>query len=259
MTVPRKDITGQKIGRLTVLYQTDDMIGADRKHYTCWHCVCDCGNECDVKQKYLFNGDTVSCGCKRKDIGTQHLMDAKINTNEYDLSSHSYGICRIQTGQEFIFDKEDYNKIKIYSWHMHHGYVVARSKDDTDKEIYVQDVIMDNLDKKFIIDHIKTEDKLDNRKCNLRKTNDCGNMQNHKRYSNNTSGVTGVGWKKSSNKWFATINYNKKSIFLGYFVNYNDAVKARKQAEEIYHGEFSYDNSQMIYQNVNNYDERKLK
>lgn len=35
-----------------------------------------------------------------------------------------------------------------------------------------------------------------------------------------------------------------ENIYLGGFINKDDAIKARKEAEEKYFGEYSYDNSQ---------------
>lgn len=61
--------------------------------------------------------------------------------------------------------------------------------------------------------------------------------------SDNTSGVTGVYWDKTRNNWFSCIQANNKTINLGRFINFNDAVKARKEAEKIYFGEYSYDES----------------
>ena len=49
---------------------------------------------------------------------------------------------------------------------------------------------------------------------------------------NNTSGVRGV--KHSHGKWVAQIGVNRSRIWLGAFVNFDDAVIARKQAEEKY-------------------------
>lgn len=58
----RYDLTGQKFGRLTVLYENG------RKHAEIvWHCKCDCGNECDVLSSNLRNGKTQSCGCLQKE------------------------------------------------------------------------------------------------------------------------------------------------------------------------------------------------
>ena len=54
----------------------------------------------------------------------------------------------------------------------------------------------------------------------------------------NKSGVSGVHWNKSANKWRAAIKYKNKHINLGYFEKLEDAGKARKDAEMKYFGEF---------------------
>ena len=74
------------------------------------------------------------------------------------------------------------------------------------------------------------------------------NTMNHGVSVNNTTGYTGIKRVEKNNykKWQATIRYNRKDIHLGYYDNLNDAVKARKEAEEKYFGEWSYDNSQAI-------------
>ena len=55
---------------------------------------------------------------------------------------------------------------------------------------------------------------------------------------NNTSGVTGVDWHPSANKWKASICFKGKRHYLGCYENFEDAVKARKMAEERYHDSF---------------------
>lgn len=49
---------------------------------------------------------------------------------------------------------------------------------------------------------------------------------------NNTSGVRGV--KQVHSKWVAQIAVNRKRIWLGTFASFDEAVTARKQAEEKY-------------------------
>ena len=51
---------------------------------------------------------------------------------------------------------------------------------------------------------------------------------------NNTSGVTGVNYIKNIKKWNASIFFKGKKINLGYFENIDNAIKARKEAEEKY-------------------------
>lgn len=80
------------------------------------------------------------------------------------------------------------------------------------------------------IDHTD-RDKLNNNIENLREITQQCNMRNAKQQSNNTSGVRGVGWHKRIGKWYAQIRANKSCNFLGYFDNFNKAVKARHNAE----------------------------
>ena len=55
---------------------------------------------------------------------------------------------------------------------------------------------------------------------------------------NNTSGVTGVEWLPHRQKWKASIYFKKKCYNLGSYNKFEDAVKARKQAEEDLHDSF---------------------
>ena len=68
MVKVKKDLTGKKFGRLTVLYQTDDYVKPNGKTESMWHCKCKCGNELDIIGYCLNNGHTKSCGCLLKDI-----------------------------------------------------------------------------------------------------------------------------------------------------------------------------------------------
>lgn len=80
------------------------------------------------------------------------------------------------------------------------------------------------------IDHING-DGLDNRWCNLRPVRHLDNNRNSRRYSNNRSGVTGVGWYRRANKWRGRISIEGKQLLLGLFDTIEEASYARKQAE----------------------------
>ena len=49
---------------------------------------------------------------------------------------------------------------------------------------------------------------------------------------NNTSGVPGVDWVPSKQKWRAAICFKGRRRYLGSYGKFEDAVKARKRAEE---------------------------
>ena len=54
-------------------------------------------------------------------------------------------------------------------------------------------------------------------------------------YTNNqSSGVCGVNWHKASQKWVARIQVKGKQLSIGYFDHLEDAIAARKEAEEKY-------------------------
>ncbi|MBC1744273.1 AP2 domain-containing protein [Listeria welshimeri] len=52
--------------------------------------------------------------------------------------------------------------------------------------------------------------------------------------SRNKSGVKGVRWNEARKRWEASIAFQKKLHFLGRFEKKEDAIKARKEAEEKY-------------------------
>ena len=95
------------------------------------------------------------------------------------------------------------------------------------------------------IDH-KNHNTMDNRKCNLRYGNASNNAMNRKLRDDNTSGITGVSFDSTKGLWLAQICVNRNNILLGEFVDKEKAIKIRKEAEEKYFGEWSYDNSMAI-------------
>ena len=54
----------------------------------------------------------------------------------------------------------------------------------------------------------------------------------------NASGVRGVCLDRHSGKWRARLKFKGETVHLGYYDRLEDAVKARRQAEEDYYGEF---------------------
>jgi len=89
-------------------------------------------------------------------------------------------------------------------------------------------------------DHING-DKADNRVCNLREATNQQNHANRGAQRNSTSGVKGVYWFKPQQKWKAQICVNKRSIVLGYFATKEEAITARKAAEDKYHGHWKHE------------------
>ena len=62
----RKDITGERFGKLTVVREAGrKQVGKNRCKSILWLCRCDCGNETTATTSNLRTGNIRSCGCLR--------------------------------------------------------------------------------------------------------------------------------------------------------------------------------------------------
>jgi hypothetical protein len=243
--MPKKiDLTGQRFGNLVALYRN----GTTKEGLVVWRCKCDCGKECDKVGVYLREGSTKSCGC----MTGKYISESRRKTNQYNLSNQ-YGIGFDSKGNIFYFDLEDYELIKPYCWMKNSdGYFMAKKCDGTGKRYLMHNLIMG---RKYV-DHIGgCNTRNDNRKQNLRifdnkHSFETYNNMNKKIQKNNKSGCVGVIWHKRDNIWESYITIDRKRVYLGRFENKSDAIQARKEAEEKYFGEYSYDNSQKIASNL---------
>jgi hypothetical protein len=81
------------------------------------------------------------------------------------------------------------------------------------------------------IDHVNRE-RSDNRISNLREVSIWCNAVNSKLRKDNTSGVRGVHWSNTRNKWRASIRADGKVRGLGRFVDFDEAVCHRLAVEQ---------------------------
>ena len=88
-----------------------------------------------------------------------------------------------------------------------------------------------------LVDH-KDRNRSNNTWDNLRLATPSDNCRNAKVSKNNTSGCTGVVYRKHLSRWQATIRLNGERVSLGHFAEYQDAAAARRRAERMHFGEF---------------------
>jgi len=74
----------------------------------------------------------------------------------------------------------------------------------------------------------------DNRISNLREVAHAENMRNKRLQANNSSGVAGVCRNKTNGKWQSQIKVSGRLHALGLFSKFEEAVLARREAEEKY-------------------------
>lgn len=133
--------------------------------------------------------------------------------------------------REVKFDYDDLYEISKHRW-----YIDAEGYPSTDLDgvpVRMHKLILPSVQSGMVIDH-KNRNKLDNRKLNLKICTQAENTHNSSLRSTNTSDANGVFFDKRSRKWRAQITREKKTKHIGVYDDYEDAVKARKQAEEDY-------------------------
>lgn len=200
----REDLTGRRYGRLTVCREIKQA-EKSRRHY--WLCRCDCGNEKVVEESHLKTGHTKSCGCYRRELLMKRWVDltgskfgrltvlSKVKRAE---NTDEYWECLCSCGCRVVASKENLCAGKTKS--------CGCLQEETRKE---------NMKKAIhFVDGTCLE-----------------RITNPKNTANNTSGYRGV-YQRENSRWRAAIGFQGKVYNLGTFVNLEDAVAARKKAEE---------------------------
>lgn len=88
------------------------------------------------------------------------------------------------------------------------------------------------------LDHINGV-KNDNRIANLRECTMSQNQSNRRLQRNNSTGVKGTSFHKTSGKYQCRVTKNGRQIYLGLFDSLDDAKTAYNKAAEAHHGEFA--------------------
>ena len=84
------DLTNQRFGRLIAKNKCNYKKG---NKYP-WHCICDCGNEVDVRTQDLTRGKTQSCGCLRKEKASEtgkKTVHMNFTHDFKDITGNVYG------------------------------------------------------------------------------------------------------------------------------------------------------------------------
>lgn len=224
----REDLVGKKFGHLTVLGEDAEKQGKHRY----WLCQCDCGNVCSVPGTHLKTGHTKSCGCYRKKKRVHGWLD---------LTGERYGRLVVlepwgQTGSEKEPVKDG-------------GRKEAGVNEKKTPERWLCRCDCGNLCvcQKESLRTGKTKScgclREEQRKANMQSAihfaeNTClERIASRKNASNNTSGRRGVYLRKNGT-WRASIGFQGKVYNLGTYKDYEDAVRAREEAEKQYYDVF---------------------
>jgi len=132
----------------------------------------------------------------------------------------------------FQIDDDDFVIISNYTWHVNSGYVKTHIRTITgQRTISLHLLLLGKAPEGKEWDH-ENRDRLDNRRANLRIITHLVNMQNRPKQVNNTSGVKGGRFQNG--KWYVEIRVNGEILQIGEFINLEEAIVAREQAEQFY-------------------------
>lgn len=214
------DISGQTFTRLTVV----EYAGVDSRQESMWKCLCECGTIVEVRSSSLRTGVTKSCGCLNREITSERST----------THGHSKGF-QSATYQSWASMKKRCLDPSQHNYVMYGGAGIDVCSSWVDSfESFLKDMgerpegtSLDRIDvtKGYYPDNCRWADP---------------NVQayNQKQQSNNTSGRTGVYFREDrrNTPWQASISVGGKLIALGAFNSYDEACKAREEAELRYYG-----------------------
>lgn len=189
---------------------------------TFYYCQCSCGNKKWIRGDSLTKKNpTKSCGC----LSTERQFKPK------NISNKKYGrLIAIKPTIERDLDN---------------GSVIWECKCKCGNKAYIAEYLLEKgavkscgcLGKENSRENMSKATKCHLNKNIVERTN-IPVISRETLQSNNISGVTGVMWDKTREKWEAKIRFKNKVYYLGRYKEKEDAIKARKEAEEKLHKEF---------------------
>ena len=208
-----------KYGRLTVV-KTIANKGEPKKCL----CKCDCGNVKVVSMSNLISGKTKSCGCLRREVARER----RLLHNKYYIQDGVAHVSATNTGNIFLVDSEDWERIKNISWYEGaNGYIQHK---ENNKSVMLIHRVIENAKDGLVVDHIN-HNKLDNRKENLRV---CTYSENAR---NRTVKPCGICKIKRGDRHYYVVQLvgQSKNSYRGCYKNYSDA---KAKADEIIKNEY---------------------
>ena len=140
-------------------------------------------------------------------------------------------------GKFALVDDDDYQFLNQFRWVVNnHGYAICYvCEPEYQDERFLMHAVVVGAEEGYVVDHIN-QDRLDNRKSNLRHVGRAVNYLNSPLFKSNTTGYRGVR-KEKYGKWIAMIGFNHQRIYLGSFTTPEEAAVAYDNAVTRYYGE----------------------
>lgn len=208
---------GNKYAMLTIVKEGPKSSSGVRQVW----CSCDCGNPelTLVRTNNLVSGNTSSCGCVGEESRKTHGLS---HTRTYQIHEGMLRRCRPELSEDFPYHAGKGIKV-CAEWSPKLG---------GSFENFYRD--MGEAPEGYSLDRIDPDG--DYCKDNCRWASNSVQGYNKGLDPNNSSGKSGVSFYSRVGKWSSEIHVNNEHIRLGLFDRFEDAVKAREQAELTYYG-----------------------
>ena len=218
----KKNLIGQQFGLWTVIDEAEPYRNPKTGYVdcACWLCRCVCGNEKILPTTQLHRKNNYGCGCKG--------VDSRIRKNE-ELNCMEY---TTRQGKTFLFDECDLELVKSSLWYLDEstGYITSNKNGSFHRAIFGL------ADSKQQVDHINGI-RTDNRRCNLRITDNQHNCWNSGISSKNTSGHKHVS--RSKYKGWRVRIAKDGFTHTWYTEDYDEACKIAEEKHKELFGEYS--------------------
>jgi hypothetical protein len=199
------DLIGKRFGSLTAI----KFYGFYMDNWS-WLCKCDCGKDIIVHRKRLMSGDAKSCGC---------MKQKTCKFPEYKTWDGMKYRCRDP-------------RCKDYPAYGGRGIKICERWEKSFKNFIA------DMGRRPTPQH--TIERIDNdgnyEPSNCKWATKTEQRHNNRIPKNNTTGVNGVQWNQSRNRYYVVIGSCGKQIHVGCFKTLSEAAEARRQAEIKYWG-----------------------
>lgn len=199
-------LIGKRFGKLIVVAQAESKSGQRR-----WMCQCDCGGTNIVTTGNLNSGHTTNCGCKKSP----------------DLTGQVFGKLTV-IGRSDKRNPRGKRTTPMWECRCECGNITYKATDT-----------LTNPDENMCQEckgRIGAE--IARKSAGFVDGTQISRIKNMTLIATNTSGCRGVYYDKKTNKYRARLRFKGKTMSFGSYTNFEDAVKARKAAEQEYYGSF---------------------
>lgn len=201
------NIIGERFGKLIVIEQVPSDKSGNRK----WRCLCDCGGEHIATTGNLRSGRTTNCGCKKSP----------------DLTGKVYGKLTV-IGRSDKRNPRGARTTPMWKCHCACGAITYKA---TDTLTNPNESMCQSCQGLYAAENAR-------KSAGYVGGTQITRIRNMELTAANTSGCRGVYYDKKTNKYRARLKFRGKIMNFGSYSKFEDAVAARKAAEDEYFGAF---------------------